>query len=88
MVATSKLPKPMPAIAAREIIGALLRWDVVMNDGDSIIRAIELQQQSGYSFWDCMILVAAAEGRAGILLSEDLAHNQTINSVRIVNPFR
>ncbi len=60
----------------------------MVNDGDSVIRAIDLQQQSGYPFWGCMILAAAAEGRAGILLSKDLAHNQTINGIRIVNPFR
>ena len=88
VVVTSKVPKPLPPDAAQAVIGALLRWDIIVNDGDSVIRAIDLQQQSGYPFWDCMILVAAADGQANVLLSEDLAHGRTVNGVRIVNPFR
>jgi len=87
VVVTGKIPNPVSAGEAEEIISALLNWELIINDGDSILRAIGLQKRIGYSFWDCLIIDAAIEGRADALLSEDLTHGQTIKGVKIINPF-
>jgi predicted nucleic acid-binding protein len=58
-----------------------------VNDGESILQAISLESQEKLSFWDALVVAAAARGGAGILLSEDLPAGRTIAGVRIVNPF-
>ena len=39
------------------------------------------------SFWDAMIIVAAAKGRADQLITEDLNPGQIIEGIQISNPF-
>ena len=65
----------------------LLKWDVVINDGESILKAIEIVEMYHYSFWDSLIIEAAFKGNATILLSEDMSHDQSINALTIKNPF-
>ncbi len=52
-----------------------------------MIRASEIQERHPLSFWDALILAAAAKAGAAILLSEDLDHGQVIEGVTIVNSF-
>lgn len=85
---TQRIPKPLDIITAKEIIQDLLKWDVVFNDGESIVNAIEIHKKHQYSFWDSMIIEAAIKGRCAMLLSEDLADGQTIEGVKIRNPFK
>jgi predicted nucleic acid-binding protein len=40
------------------------------------------------TFWDALILVAAAPSGATRLYSEDLQHGRTVLGVEIANPFR
>jgi predicted nucleic acid-binding protein len=87
VVVTSKLPKSMPSDIAKNIVADLLKWDVVVNDGDTILKAIDIARRYGYSFWDSMIIGAALEGQADVLLSEDMKHGQTLSGLKIVNPF-
>ena len=85
---TQKIPKQLDNRLARDIVSDLLKWDVVVNDGESILEAVEILLRYGYSFWDSLIIEAAIRGGAGALLSEDLTHGQTINGVAIENPFQ
>ena len=85
---TQKIPNPLDNRLARDIVSDLLKWDVVVNDGESILEAVEILLRYGYSFWDSLIIEAAIRGGAGALLSEDLTHGQTINGVAIENPFQ
>jgi len=43
--------------------------------------------QKSISYWDALIVSAAARLRCDTLLSEDLNHGEVIAGVRIVNPF-
>jgi len=83
---TRKIPHPLQTAQAKEIIEDTLTWDVVVNDGESILQAIALEVQEKLSFWDALVVAAAARGGAEILLSEDLPAGRTIAGVRIVNP--
>jgi predicted nucleic acid-binding protein len=84
---TKKVSKPLDINTAKDIIKDLLKWDVVMIDGESLLEAVEIHIRRQYSFWDSMILKAAQKGGAVLLLSEDLMHGQTIDGVKIKNPF-
>jgi predicted nucleic acid-binding protein len=84
---TTKIPKPMDKEVVREIVRDFLKWDVVVNDGESVLKAIDIHQRYQYSFWDSMIIQSAIKGNAALLLSEDLSDGQTIEGVRIRNPF-
>ena len=86
-IVTSKIPKPLDLKSAKEIVKDLLRWEVIINDGESILEAIDIHQKHKYSFWDSMIIQAAIKGNASVLLSEDLSDGQVINGLRIKNPF-
>lgn len=48
---------------------------------------LDLHNQTGYSFYDSLIIAAAIQAGCDILYSEDLQDGQTIRSIRIVNPF-
>ena len=84
---TQKIPKPLTVKSAKEIINDLLKWEVVINDGESIINAIEIQLRYKYSFWDSMILESAISSGAAILLSEDFSKGQIVEGLKIKNPF-
>lgn len=87
VLATKKIPEPLDSKHAKEIVNDLLAWDVVVNDGQSILDAIDIHSRHKYSFWDSMIVGVAIKGGADILLSEDLSSGQVINGVKIKNPF-
>ena len=50
--------------------------------------SLVLQQETGYSFYDALILAGALRGGCEILYSEDFQDEQQIRRLRIVNPFR
>jgi predicted nucleic acid-binding protein len=85
---TQKIPKPLDKKLARDIVSDFLKWNVVINDGESILEAVEILLRYGYSFWDSLIIEAAIRGGAEALISEDLTHGQMINGVTIENPFQ
>ena len=85
--ATRKIPKPINEHDATKIVRDFLRWELVVNDGDSILEAASLVSRYHFSFWDCLIIQAALKSGCNILLSEDLSDSQVIESLQIRNPF-
>lgn len=49
--------------------------------------ALELVGETGYSYYDCLILAAALESGARRLLTEDLQNGRKVRSLEVVNPF-
>jgi predicted nucleic acid-binding protein len=84
---TRKIPKPLDLDLATQIVADLLKWDVVVNGGDTILDAIDIQKRHNFSFWDAMIISSSVTGGAVTLLSEDLTDGQIIVGVTIRNPF-
>lgn len=84
---TRKLPKAMKPDAARDVVNDLMKWELVAIEGPMILNAIDLHRGHGYSFWDSLIIVAAAKAGCPLLLSEDLASGHSIVGVTISNPF-
>lgn len=87
IIVTRKIPKPLDISSAKKIIENLLVWDVIINDGESILDAIDIQTKYNYTFWDSMIIQSAIRGGAELLLTEDLAEGKKVNGVMIKNPF-
>ncbi len=50
-------------------------------------ESLEIQKETGYSFYDSLILAGALRGGCTILFSEDFQHAHQIKSMKIVNPF-
>jgi predicted nucleic acid-binding protein len=84
---TQKIPNPLDKGTARDIVSGLLKWDIVVNDGETILEGIDIHLRYNYSFWDSLIIGAALRSEASILFSEDLADGRVIQGVRITNPF-
>ena len=85
---TKKIPKPIDIDLAKGIIEDFLRWDVVVNDGECLLDAIDILVEYNYSFWDSMIIQAAVKGGAELLLTEDLEHGKVVKGVEIRNPYK
>ncbi len=51
-------------------------------------RALTIAETTNLHIYDATILAAAAVNNCKIVYSEDLSHNQTIDGVRITNPFK
>jgi predicted nucleic acid-binding protein len=81
-----KSAAPISAEEAQQLIADYLAWEVVLNDGASILRAIDLEARYGISFRDALIVQAAEQTGSSILYSEDLSHGQTYGSVEVIDP--
>lgn len=82
-----KAQKPLDAKATRDIVSDYLAWQVVVNGGDSILEALDLEARYQVSFCDALVIQAAQAGGAEILYSEDLPDGRRYGSVLATNPF-
>lgn len=83
-----KARRPLDAKATRDIVADYLAWQVIVNGGDSILEAIDLESRYQISFWDALVVHAAQLSGADVLYSEDLSDGQTYGTVRVINPLR
>ena len=83
-----KAARPLTVDEALELVSEYLAWDVVVNDGASVLEAIRLETRYRISFWDSLIVAAANASGVATLLSEDLSHGQQYGAVTVRNPFR
>ncbi len=86
-VATSKLKPAVELGEAREIISLYSAWPIVLIEPSLIINASRVSEQHQLSFWDALLVEAARAAGATQLLTEDMNHGQSIQGVRIENPF-
>ena len=84
---TRKVPRPLSIDAAADRIRELAVWKVFAPTADDVLVAIALQQKARLSFWDAMVIHAAAESGCDVLWTEDLNDGQVVRGVRIRNPF-
>jgi predicted nucleic acid-binding protein len=83
-----KAGRPLDVKATREIVADYLTWQVVVNGGESILEALDLEARYRISFWDALVLQAAQSSGAEVLYSEDLSDGQMYGPVRVVNPLQ
>lgn len=78
---------PAARSQAREKVRELLDWRPVPASQEIIERAWVIQDRYSVSFWDALIVAAAAAASCSYLLTEDLQPLQGLDGVTIVNPF-
>jgi predicted nucleic acid-binding protein len=88
-VSTRKFAQRFTNAQCQQFIDAAMQpLNRVPSSPELLRAALELQQDTRYSFYDCLVIVAALQAGADVLYSEDLQHNQLIaGTLRIVNPF-
>ena len=84
---TRKVPRPLSIDAAADRIRELAVWKVFAPMADDVLGAIALQKKAKLSFWDAMVIHAAAESGCDVLWTEDLNDGQVLRGVRICDPF-
>jgi predicted nucleic acid-binding protein len=85
VAATRKLG--VAPLAAKGVLQTFKVFEIVQTSPDLIADAIDCSVLNGVSFWDALIVVAAAASGCTVVYSEDLNPGQTIQGVRIENPF-
>jgi predicted nucleic acid-binding protein len=81
-----KAKKSLDAKATREVVADYLTWQVVVNDGNSILEALDFEARYQVSFWDALVIQAAQVAGAAVLYSEDLSDGQRYGLLRVRNP--
>lgn len=83
---TRKIRTPLPKAEARRVVGTYMPWCLEPEASD-VDEAFRIEDEARISFWDALIVAAAARGGAVRVLSEDLNPGQVICGVTVVNPF-
>jgi predicted nucleic acid-binding protein len=85
VVATRKLG--IDAAIARRKVELLSQLSVVQITPEIVLQAIDIHRLHQLSFWDALIVRCASVASCTRVLSEDLQDGQSIDGVRIDNPF-
>ena len=88
-VATRKFAVPLSAADCRLYLERVLvpLWHSFPSR-DLYQRALEVQEDSGYGFYDSLIVAAAVMAGCGTLYPQDLQHGRTFGAMVVVDPFR
>lgn len=82
-----KVAPTLSAHDARAFVRRYRRWKPWSVEDDTVDRAWELQDDTGYSYWDCLMLAAGLAQGCRYLITEDLKHEREIDNMTIINPF-
>ncbi len=85
---TGKLSKAVTASDGRLMVQRMQELPVLPIDMTLVNDAMAGSERWNISYWDALIVAAAASAGCSVLLSEDLAHGTSYGSVRVRNPFR
>jgi predicted nucleic acid-binding protein len=87
-LALRKFARPMSLSEARDYLKSVLIPLCQQFPALSFYdHALLVQEETGFSFYDALIVAATIEAGCSMLLSEDLQHGRTVQSVAILNPF-
>ncbi|MGE0750651.1 MAG: PIN domain-containing protein [Variibacter sp.] len=85
---TRKGPTPLSIPDAIDWLETLDGLPCVAVDAPLVRLGADIALRYQISYWDGAVLAAAHRLNATTLYTEDLNHDQTYGSVRVVNPFR
>jgi predicted nucleic acid-binding protein len=86
-VATRKLTLSVTRSDARAEVRRYQHWSPWAIDHQTVETAWALEARFSLSWWDGLMVASALHQGCELLLTEDLQHNQRIDSLRILNPF-
>ena len=85
-VAATKKMKADPVVM-KGVLTRFSNFEVISITPDLIFSAIDCSILNRLSFWDALIIAAAASANCKEVWTEDLNHDQVILGARINNPF-
>jgi predicted nucleic acid-binding protein len=71
----------LSASQAAEFIKTWLNFPTAPISSSTLLRALEIQQRFGLSYWDAAIIAAASELQCHTLYTEDLSDGQNYDGV-------
>lgn len=86
-IARRKFPTAISAGDARAEVRRYQNWRPWPVDHPTVETAWAIESRYGINYWDALIVASAQQQGCTHLLTEDLQHEQTIDSVQIINPF-
>ena len=87
-VATQKFAAPMKkADSQAYLVKVLHPLCQIYPDLALYETSLDIQEETGYSFYDALILAGALRGGCELLYSEDLQAGQQVRSIQVINPF-
>jgi predicted nucleic acid-binding protein len=78
----------MPRNEARLFVYALTEFCTAGYDFEVTQAAWQIQDEHGFSWWDCVLLASASRAGCDLFLSEDLQHNRRVDGLTILDPFK
>jgi predicted nucleic acid-binding protein len=88
-VATHKFREPLKAKDCKEYVERFLAPICEVSPSIDLFEdAIDIKSETGYGYYDSLIVASAVKGNATILYTEDLHHGRKIRGLKIINPFR
>jgi predicted nucleic acid-binding protein len=85
VVATKKLG--ISSVDAAGLVQGLTELEVVVHTSELVLRAIGTSESTHVSFWDALIIEAAAYAGCDTLVTEDLQDGWQVRGLTVVNPF-
>jgi predicted nucleic acid-binding protein len=73
---------------ARAEVTRLARFCTAPYNFDVTQDAWRIQDEHGFSYWDCVLLASAALADCNVFFSEDLQHERRVHGLTIIDPFR
>ena len=87
-VALRKFTPPMSSSQTEAYLRrVLMPLCEIYPDVELYSNALRLMSKSGWTFYDSLILASAADGKCGVLFTEDLQAGRIVHGVEIRNPF-
>ena len=88
-IATKKFVVPLTVSDCEDYLNEVLSpLCQVYVDIDLYIRSLDIMERWKYSFYDSLILAASLHADCTILYTEDMQHQQKIQGLTIINPFK
>ena len=78
----------LPQGDARAKVRRFQLWQPWQIDHQTVETAWGIEARFGLSYWDSLIVAAAAQAGCTHVLSEDMRHEQHYGAVQVINPFK
>ena len=87
-VVTRRIPSPLSIQEAGDALSLINILPVIEIDLPLVRRAIGIHRDYGITYWDALVVAAAARAECIQIFSEDFNPGQSYSGVVAVNPFR
>lgn len=91
VVITNKVKQPLTEKQAYVAIKNLIKFDNILKlkiKNSTILKAIELKQESKAKYWDALIAATMIENQIFTIYTEDVKHFSKFSQIKAINPLK